>query len=200
VTESNNTTAQLDRWLVRLKEGDTDARAKLIEHAQRRLEKLARGKFRHFPQLARWEETGDVLNAALTRLFRSLADVQPDSTRDFLNLATIQIRRELLDLNKHYYGPEGLGSHHKSDPPDRHKDGPVGPIIAGKPSKDELATVLKVAEDLPSEEKAVFDLIFIQGYKQKEAAALLGVSDRTVRDRWLNAMVLLKDLLDPAEK
>jgi RNA polymerase sigma-70 factor (ECF subfamily) len=200
VSESNNTTAQLDHWLIRLKAGDPDARAKLIEHAQRRLEVLARRMLHGFPKLKRWEETGDAFTAALARLFRSLADVQPDSMRDFLNLATIQIRRELLDLNKHYYGPEGVGSHHRSDPPDRHQDGPVGPILAAVPSRNELTAVLQVAENLPTEEQTVFDLIVIQGFTQKEAAEVLGVSDRTVRKRWHDVQIRLKDLLDPAGK
>ena len=50
-------------------------------------------------------ETGDVLQNALVRLLRAIEEVKPQTPRDFLTLATLQIRRELLDL----HGPYGPG-------------------------------------------------------------------------------------------
>jgi hypothetical protein len=67
-----------------------------------------------YPNVARWTDTDDVLQNALIRLLRALETVQPDSTRAFFGLAAEQIRRELLDLARHYYGPEGEGAHHDS--------------------------------------------------------------------------------------
>ncbi|HYT92213.1 MAG TPA: sigma-70 family RNA polymerase sigma factor, partial [Gemmataceae bacterium] len=40
---------------------------------------------------------------------------------------------------------------------------------------------------LPAEEQEVFGLVWYQGLSPAEAAALLGVSDRTVRRRWVTA-------------
>ena len=40
--------------------------------------------------------------------------MRPDSTRAFFGLAAEQMRRELLDLARHYYGPEGEGANHDS--------------------------------------------------------------------------------------
>ena len=44
------------------------------------------------------------------RLYRSLAEAQPASAAELYRLAALNIRRELLDLAKHYYGPRGLGT------------------------------------------------------------------------------------------
>jgi RNA polymerase sigma-70 factor (ECF subfamily) len=36
-------------------------------------------------------------------------------TREFFNLAAAVIRRELLDLARHFYGPRGVGTNHASN-------------------------------------------------------------------------------------
>src|SRR5262245_62555220 len=65
---------------------------------------------RGFPGVRQWEETSDVLQNVLLRLDRALQAVEVPSPRDFLRLATAQIRRELIDLARHHAGPEGLGA------------------------------------------------------------------------------------------
>ena len=76
---------------------------------------LARAMLRRYPHVRRWEETDDLLQAALMRLHRSLAEVQPEGVPHFDNLAAAQIRRELIDLARSYHGPEGLGANHHTD-------------------------------------------------------------------------------------
>ena len=48
-------------------------------------------------------------------LHRAFAKVEVQSVRDFVNLAAVQVRRELLDLAKHHFGPEGDGFNHQTD-------------------------------------------------------------------------------------
>ena len=62
----------------------------------------------------RWEQTDDVVQNALVRLRRALETTSPESVRSFVNLAAVQIRRELIDLARHYHGPNGMGAHHES--------------------------------------------------------------------------------------
>ena len=50
-------------------------------------------------------------------------------------------------------------------------------------------------DQLPQRLREVFDLLYYHGMTQEEAAAVLGVSDRTVRERWRDAKVELTDLL-----
>jgi RNA polymerase sigma factor (sigma-70 family) len=40
---------------------------------------------------------------------------------------------------------------------------------------------------LPAEEREVFDLVWFQGLSQPQAAALLGVSEATLKRRWWSA-------------
>src|SRR5438477_4870342 len=90
----------LDRWQA----GDRAAADDLLRAAGVRLEKLARRMCRSFPNVRGWAETGDVLQSSLIRLLRTLQNMRPATTRDFFNLAAVHIRRELLDLARHYRG------------------------------------------------------------------------------------------------
>ena len=67
---------------------------------------------RGFSRVHRWEQTDDVMQNAALRLYRTLADVQPATVQDFFRLAALNVRRELLDLAKHYCGPLGHGANH----------------------------------------------------------------------------------------
>jgi RNA polymerase sigma-70 factor (ECF subfamily) len=157
---------------------------------------------RDFPRVHRWEQTDDVLQGAALRLLRTLTDVQPADAADFFRLAGLNVRRELLDLAKHYYGPLGLGAHHatveqrpdqsatsaqRNEPADASDDGP-----------ERLAAWTEFhqqVERLPEEEREVFSLLWYQGLTQAEAAEVLGVSDRTIKRRWQTARLHLHDAL-----
>src|SRR5438105_2429510 len=115
---SGPSTVKIQGCLQRLQAGDETARPQLLQVAYVRLERLARKMLRDYPRLKRWEDTGDVLQNAALRLHRALNEVKPASVVDFLRLAALNIRRELLDLTKHYFGPEGQGAHHATPRPD----------------------------------------------------------------------------------
>ena len=190
-----NTTVELQRWLEVLRSGDERGRRELINHACERLRKLTRRMLKEFPRVGRWEQTDDVLQNALMRLYRALADVTPDSLWHFYSLATLQIRRELLDLARHYLGPEGQAAKHDTggdecglleQPADRE----AGPV-----SLSEWTNFHQQAGALPEEEREVFNLLWYEKLSQQEAAAVLGVHIRTVKRRWRNARILLHDAL-----
>jgi len=48
---------------------------------------------------------------------------------------------------------------------------------------------------LPEEEREIVSLLYYQGLSQAEAAAILGVSVRTVQRYWQSALLKLHDLL-----
>ncbi len=54
---------------------------------------------------------------------------------------------------------------------------------------------MRTTERLPAEEREVFDLLWYQELSQAEAAALLGVSERTIKRRWQSARIMLHDAL-----
>jgi ECF sigma factor len=126
-------TTQLVEWIARMRTGDLAARDELIRGFQGRLELLARKMVGRDWRIAQWVDAEDVLQNALLRLLRALETVQPDSTRAFFGLAAEQMRRELLDLARHYYGPEGQGANHDSGAATRRQ--PTGPRSA-RPGRD----------------------------------------------------------------
>jgi RNA polymerase sigma factor (sigma-70 family) len=192
--------ATIEMWIGRLKAGDDQARKELLNCACARLTRLARKMLKGFGRVRRWEETDDVVQNALLRLYRSLADVQPASAVDFYRLAALNIRRELLDLAKHYFGPQGLGAHYASSDSAPGQSGVIPafeqPAADDDPKDLEAWTAFhKQVEGLPSEEKEVFDLLWYQELSQAEAAGLLNVSERTIKRRWASARLRLHQAL-----
>jgi RNA polymerase sigma-70 factor (ECF subfamily) len=189
-------------WIDRLRAGDETARAELLRCSCDRLVELTRRMLRRYSRIRRWEQTDDVVQNVSLRLYRTLEQVKPESTRDFLRLASLNIRRELLDLAKHYYGPHGLGTHHASHLDDSSGDGP--PPAEGDPSDethdpnrlDAWAEFHRQVSSLPDELREVFDLIWYQGLSRAEAAALIGISERTLMRRWQEARLAIFDALD----
>lgn len=183
MTEFN--TLHLQGVLARIRAGDRAARDELVRGCLRRLELLARKMLRTFPAVRRFEDTGDVLNQAVIRLLRSLEaiDVTFTSTRDFFNFAATHIRRELLDLARHYQGPLGAGRHEKGglDEGNSSKDR-AAPEAPGE--LERWADLHAAVADLPAEEREVFSLTFYHGWTREQIAELFGVNERTVRRRW----------------
>src|SRR5580704_17424795 len=98
-----STTVQVQGSLDRLRSGDCGARDHLVRHACGRLERLTRKLLMNYPGVHRWAQTDDVLQNALVRLLSALKDLAPTTVRDFYALSALQIRRELLDLARHYF-------------------------------------------------------------------------------------------------
>jgi RNA polymerase sigma-70 factor (ECF subfamily) len=194
-------TAQLQRCLDRLRDGDEAARKELLNGACERLTQLTRTMLRDYRRLRRWEQTEDVLQNALVRLYRALHAVTPPTLRDFYRLATAQIRRELIDLARHYYGPEGPGRKHATQAGAGESEPERTPAYEQADSAEEpnrLAAWGEFHEQvqaLAEEEREVFDLVWYQGLTHTAAAALLDVSARTVKRRWQSACLKLHEAL-----
>jgi RNA polymerase sigma-70 factor (ECF subfamily) len=198
---SDPSSTHLYGLIQRMNAGETPARDELIRHSYERLRRLTQTMFQDFSRVRRWEEPDDVLHEALLRLLKALQAVPLSSGREFFRLAATQIRRELLDLVRHYYGPLGLGANHASVA-DRQGPGPT------PGSADQACTSTydpgrlhawgefhEKVEALSEEEREVFGLLWYQGLTQAEAAALLGVSESTVKRHWLAARVRLGEFL-----
>jgi RNA polymerase sigma-70 factor (ECF subfamily) len=177
--------------------GDARAKDLLLDHACDRLLKLARRMFRDYPALRRHEATDDVFTKSLMRLSKALETVRVDSVAHFFNLAGLQIRRELLDLKKHYFGPQGHATHHHTDHQASDEKGGALHGTAAEPEDLEMWSEFHEAvENLPGEMREVFNLVYYDGLMQDEAAALLGVSVSTVKRRWQEARIRLHDELN----
>jgi RNA polymerase sigma factor (sigma-70 family) len=193
VAEGSVRTTHLHACIDRLRVGDRAAADELLRAVGCRLERLAHAMLQRFPNVKRWADTDDVLQGASLRLLRTLEKLRPESTRDFFNLAAVHVRRELLDLARHFGGREGLGANHAS----------VAPGAAGHPADlaparaddfddlDRWAAFHAAVEQLPVEQREVVGLVFYHGWTQEQIAELLGVTDRTVRRYWQTACLAL---------
>jgi RNA polymerase sigma factor (sigma-70 family) len=182
--------------LERHRAGDPSARDTLIGLAQGRFVALARAMLRRHPHVRRWEETDDLLQAALMRLHRSLAEVQPENVRHFDNLAATQVRRELIDLARSYHGPEGLGARHHTD--GHGPDARLAEVAdaAGQPESLEVWVAFHEAVDrLPEPEREVVNLLWYENMTHPQAAETLGVATKTIQRRWASARLMIGDAL-----
>jgi RNA polymerase sigma-70 factor (ECF subfamily) len=195
-----NTTLYLQGCLDRLHRGDETARKELVDRACQRLQRLTQKMFRADGRLQRWAESEDVFQNAMLRLCRALKKVHPASVREFFRLAAVQVRRELIDLARHCYGPYGFAAKHQS----KHVGNPADSTAPADDPADRNQDPCRLAAwsefhaqigALPNAERELFDLLWYQGLSQAEAAQVLQVSTRTIERRWQAARLRLYEAL-----
>jgi RNA polymerase sigma-70 factor (ECF subfamily) len=152
---------------------------------------------RKFPGVERWEQSDDVFQNAMLRLLAALETVNPENTRAFVGLCTEQIRRELIDLARHYGGRRGIGANHDSF---------FGTVAGGAANvvvtsdvpaiEVELwATFHEEMTKLPPDEREVVGLVYYHNWAQSEIGELLGVDERTVRRRLKSGLNRLREAM-----
>jgi RNA polymerase sigma-70 factor (ECF subfamily) len=191
MTDAENASNRTQQLLIQAAAGDDAAVDALLRHSCDRLTRLCRRMLGDYPRVRRWAETADVLQSALLRLLNALRSARPATPRDFLALAALQIRRELIDLARQFYGPEGIGANHASGGHDGLR---LEERIPGRDDAASLAQWRELHEQieaLPPEEREVVGLLFYQGLSQAEAAQVLNTSVRTVQRRWHLALCKL---------
>jgi RNA polymerase sigma-70 factor (ECF subfamily) len=197
---SEHDSTVIQALIARLRTDNEAARLELLNRANDRLTRLTRKMLRDYPGVHRWEQTDDVLQNALLRLYRALEQVSPPTVVDFFRLAAVQIRRELIDLARRYSGPLGLGAHHSSRAGVDESGGGLARLDAPDSTYDpgrlaEWTDFHLKVETLPDDVREIVDLLFYQGLSQAEAAAALDVSERTVKRRWQAARLALHEAL-----
>lgn len=195
-----DTTNQLRNLVDRLAAGDEAARGELVARACERLRRLVARMLTGYGRLRRFEDTDDVLQNTVLRLMRRLQTVRPPTVADFFRLSAAEARRELIDLARHYFGPQGAGAREVAGrpadsgtstldpaPPDSTYDG--GRLAA-------WTEFHRRVEALPEPERDVFALLWYNDLTQDEVAKALDISVSTVRRRWLSARLKMQELLD----
>ena len=174
----------------RFRAGDGAARDELIERACGRLRRLTRKLLADFPRVRNYADSGDVLQNAVLRMLRRLEACPPGTVQAFFQMAAREIRCELLDLVRHYYGPHGPGQNEVAAVPEDSSQATLEPSDHHHEPR-QLAQWTEFHEQvkaLPAGERAVFDLLWYHGMTQDEAAEILNWSLATVKRRWLEQL------------
>ena len=210
--DESPTILKMESILDRMRKGDDAARDEMINVACHRLTNLSRKMFRDFPRLRQWEQTEDVSQNAAVRLRRALESITPGSPREFFGLASVQIRRVLLDMTRSVYGRKrssGEGEDENAGP--ARPQMRVGGVKSSQPDSDTVSGVdaadqthdpgklsawsefHEQVEELPDDLREVVDMLFYQELTQQEAADAVGVNVRTIKRRWRDARIKLHE-------
>lgn len=156
---------------------------RLFSETSQRLLGLARRMKRGFVIVDRWEQTEDVLQSALLRVHQSLSTVAVQDERHFYRLAALNIRRELIDVARHY----GRRPEVRFDTVEE-----LAKTDTDDPRRlADWADFHRAIDELPDELKEVTELIWYFEKPQSEIATMLDVDVRTVKRRWREARLRL---------
>jgi RNA polymerase sigma factor (sigma-70 family) len=189
----DHTTAVVQRYLDELG-GDSPAEPivrALLDRSVRRLHLLcATLLHRSYPRLTRPPlnlQADELLGAIAERLLKALREARPRTVRQLFALANQHMRWELNDLARRLDDQPAAAELSEGLVP-----APASSVSGLTP--DGLR-MLRAIDDLPEDEREVFDLVRIQGMTQVEAAQLLGVSTVTVKRRLSRGLQLLAEQL-----
>jgi RNA polymerase sigma-70 factor (ECF subfamily) len=188
-----HTTAVILRYVDELA-GDSPAEPivwALMDRAVRRLHLLCTTLlYRSYPRLtqpALKVQADELLGAVAERLLKALREARPRTVRQLFALANQHMRWKLNDLARRLDNQPAAVELCEGLVP-----APGGSVSGLTP--DGLR-MLQAIDELPDDEREVFDLVRIQGMTQSEAAQLLGVSTVTVKRRLNRGLRLLTEQL-----
>jgi RNA polymerase sigma-70 factor (ECF subfamily) len=189
-------TTRIQGWLERLRSGDESAMDELLVHFDRRLFRLTRMMLKSYPGVHRWEQTDDVFQQASLRLRRALLAVAPGNTREFLGLAALQVRRELLNMAEAYRGWESPSRGHRGRTAGANGQQYEPVDHAERPGElAEWTEFHDVVARLPEPILQVFELMWYGGLETHEVADALNIALRTVQLRWQKARMEIREAL-----
>jgi RNA polymerase sigma-70 factor (ECF subfamily) len=135
--------------------------------------------YKSYPRLTRPPvnlETEELLGGVVAGLLTALRTVRPPTVRQFFALANQHMRWQLNDLARRLDQLSGAVALPESGVA-------APPVSTASGLSPEGRRMLGAIEGLPEDEREVFDLVGIQGLTHAEAAAVVGVSEKTVQRR-----------------
>ena len=193
---TGNTTAAIQGYLDELAglRGDSPAEPvvrSLLAAAAGRLHQLcANLLYRSYPRLARAPlnlQSDDMLSAVIERLMKALRQAHPGSVRQFYKIANQHMRWELNDLARRLDERMPLVALGEAEP--------ASPQSSASQLSPIARRIFQVIDELPEDEREVFELVRIQGMTHREAAECVGVAERTVERRLTRGLLLLRQQL-----
>lgn len=192
------TTIVVERYLHELAGLSGDAPAEpviraLLASSVRRLHQLCDVLLhRSYPRLTRPPlnlQAEEMLSGVVERMIKAMRVVRPGNVRQFFALVNRHMRWELNDLARRF------------DNETRAVELRESAAVGGRESvaDSQLTTnarrMLEAIDALPEQEREVFGLVRIQGMTHVDAAAVIGVSVKTVQRRLNRSLLVLGDRL-----
>jgi RNA polymerase sigma factor (sigma-70 family) len=168
---------QLALLIEQLNAGDVSVRGELINIACANLHRLTSALRLEVAGFAVRLDTDQILQSAELRLYQSLHDLPIKDVRHFYQMAAVEIRRELIEVC-HACGSQSAADQSMS-PADL----------------EQWAHFHQCVDELPSQQRDVFELLWYHELKQTDVAQLLKVSIKEVRRLWRDARLSLHDHL-----
>ena len=164
----------------------------LLERAAGRLRVLcATFLYKSYPRLTRPPvnlEADELLGGVVAGLITALRATRPPTVRQFFALANQHMRWQLNDLARRLDERPAAAALAESGVA-------APPASTASGLSPDGRRMLGAIEGLPEDEREVFDLVGIHGLTHAEAAAVVGVSEKTVQRRLHRARLLLAEQL-----
>lgn len=188
-------TTVMHQLLDQIQQGDRQAANELIDRSGKQLHTLAQRQLRGFPIVRRWQESEDVVQVAVMRLLNALKTRRPESTNEFFRFASTLIRRELLNLARHYRGATNHAAHHDSQ-------GDAAPLLLQQTpdpldikNLERWTAFHETIDTLSDELREVLELRFYKGLTHDEIARIVQINEKTVRLRLARAAEIITERL-----
>ena len=168
--------------------GDKDAAARLLPLVYNELRKLARDRMAHLPPGQSLQPTALVHEVYLRLIGKS--HLALESRRQFFFAAARAMRDILVERARRKAGPKRGGGRRRVQLSEQ-----VAIIEPPSQEVQDLHEALDELEQLDSRKARIVELRYFTGMSTKEAAEVLGVSERTLHRQWRFIKAWLKQRL-----
>ena len=147
---------------------------------------------RNYPRLTKPPlnlQADEMLSGVVERMIKAMRVVRPGNVRQFFALANQHMRWELNELARRFDQETRAVELRESA-----VGGPAPSLTTSQVSPNTIR-MLEAIDSLPDDEKETFSLVRVQGMTQADAAAVLGVSVKTVQRRLNRSLLLLGEKL-----
>jgi RNA polymerase sigma-70 factor (ECF subfamily) len=196
---TDDTTTDLQLLIDRLRRGDDSARRELLRRAHDRLLRIAATVFRQdFPALQGRHDLESVVSELWMRLVGALETTRPETVEGFFGLVFVKARQVLLDMAQRQRRLDvRRGGRPTNGVQSDASEGFDFPDSTHDPERLALLTEFhEQVENLPEDQRRIFELHYYGGFSQAEIAQMLGIHRKQVSRLWLTSTGRLAKWLD----